>query len=523
MKKIFKLIFVLIGILLLLAIVTVVVIGISIWDTTDRSDPEILENPRDLTELINEYAYDAVNRAKATEQISLLLTEKQLNTVLEAVRKEISIPLLKIRSLYAIYNEDGTVSLEGPISFFGFKSLIRAQLSIELDADGTILLDVSDIGLGHLGTNNFIVKNLVIRNIRTDKIEQSLSEAKIYLTLDMSEGIVHASMSKAQTEKTVAELLPDETKDLVGAIADEVLGNEELFRLYFNDDAVIGAKVYLHELRYTQALKYPLGNSRRDMNDVKADMSTLIGEGIVNCENASTVLDFLVRGYEALPEEEQKVISSLSFLSVGIRNAKDYNGIVNRSDLTMLKVFMDAAVTDPGSLVTIVTKGYYDITVTEENLNELLSSLDFIGTSFGFIKGQETAAISIVSLYADLSDDALTVYLVLDVDGICVYCTASASTEENRDALVTLRIDSLKLGTMAVTDEARHGLLQYLSKVLEVDFLSVDPDHETMSLDFSAYLKGTFIEYLQSQNFANVSVALKSSNGGEIAIRLSKQ
>ena len=55
MKKLFKFIFGLIGAILLLVIITVVVIGIAIYDKTDNSNKEITDQQFDTTELL--YAY----------------------------------------------------------------------------------------------------------------------------------------------------------------------------------------------------------------------------------------------------------------------------------------------------------------------------------------------------------------------------------------------------------------------------------------------------------------------------------
>ena len=55
MKKLFKFIFGLIGAIILLVIITVVVIGIAIYDKTDNSNQEITNQQFDTTELL--YAY----------------------------------------------------------------------------------------------------------------------------------------------------------------------------------------------------------------------------------------------------------------------------------------------------------------------------------------------------------------------------------------------------------------------------------------------------------------------------------
>ena len=175
MKKLFKFIFGLIGAILLLVIITVVVIGIAIYDKTDNSNKEITDQQFDTTELLYAYIENSLEETNTNEKVELLLNEYKVNCLLQSIVEKIKIPVVEIKSMYSIYNEDGSVSFEAPIKALFFSSCVKGKLDIKVNSEGTLSIILSGIGLGKLGTNSKLVKTLVFGSINPNKIEKQLS------------------------------------------------------------------------------------------------------------------------------------------------------------------------------------------------------------------------------------------------------------------------------------------------------------------------------------------------------------
>ncbi|MBP5357202.1 MAG: hypothetical protein J6Y68_03535, partial [Clostridia bacterium] len=109
MKLALKIIFSIIGGLLLLTLIAVIVIGINIYDETDNSSPEIVSSEKVIGEVLSEYMTEALSDSAASHKVSFTMSEEETNYLLNAIRKEISIPLVNLRAMYAVYNEDSTV------------------------------------------------------------------------------------------------------------------------------------------------------------------------------------------------------------------------------------------------------------------------------------------------------------------------------------------------------------------------------------------------------------------------------
>ncbi|MBP5648635.1 MAG: hypothetical protein J6X29_01345 [Clostridia bacterium] len=519
MKLALKIVFSVIGGLLLLTIATVVVIGINIYDETDNSSAEIVSSEKVIGEVLSDYMTEALSKSTTEHEVALVMSEEETNYLLNAIRKEISIPFLNIKAMYAIYNDNSTVTFEAPFSFFGFRSVLKGDADLTLSREGTLMLSLNEISIGKLKSTDFLVK-FFLGFINTEDISKALAENGIHMDMTLSEGKLTAKMDKDNLIETV-ESIAGESGKLFGAILGISLGNSELFEIKFNDDDVIGAVLHLNDLKCNESIPFDLETGTENMTIVKEKIVSLIRLGTVNYENVSLVADFLVRGYDALDDEAKDKIDKMDFSSIGITHARFYDGIVERSALTMAKIFLEAAVPDAG-LVTIIARGYYDITISESSFNELLNSLPFIGTSFAFSSSDKCAAITISSMFAEFRDDELSLKLIADINGENCICEVSAIRQDNKDAVLELRITSMNLGRIEVSKADRTKLLEYLEGVLGADYLKIDAEGQVLTLDFTEYLNSSFFGTVISNGLNKQSVHLSSENGGKLIVRLSK-
>ena len=127
MKLALKIVFSVIGGLLLLTIATVVVIGINIYDETDNSSAEIVSSEKVIGEVLSDYMTEALSKSTTEHEVALVMSEEETNYLLNAIRKEISIPFLNIKAMYAIYNDNSTVTFEAPFSFLVLEACLKAM------------------------------------------------------------------------------------------------------------------------------------------------------------------------------------------------------------------------------------------------------------------------------------------------------------------------------------------------------------------------------------------------------------
>lgn len=519
MKKPVKILLIVLGSAILLIAAAIVTVGLMIMDDTDNSNPAIVSNDKSIEVVLNEYLTDALRSSKNDERIALLMSEDETNVLLNAIRKEIRIPFVNVRSMYAVFNDDSTVTFEAPFSFFGFSSLIHGKVDLSLDGAGTIKLKIPELSVGKLSSGSGLGK-FILGFVNAGEISSELGKNGVFVDLSLSDGALSAVVTRENLGKTLQSVMGD-SGDLFSALADELVGHEGLFEIKFNEEGRLGAVFNLADLKCAGPIPYDLETGSPDMASVKNKMKRLIDAGAVNVKNASVALDFLVRGYGAMSEEDAEIVSGIDFSSAGIASVRLYRGIVDRSELSMAKVMLDLAVTNPVRIPEYAAQGYYDMTVSEENFNELLNSLDFIGTSFGFIKGNESASITIASLYAEMHDNAIEVKLIVDVNGLNCECAVRAAALNGSGALLTLKIESMSLGTLFVENANKLKLLKYLEKEVDLDYLKIDADGETISLDFSGYLSGVEFSLLRS-SLPNVSIRLSEDGNGSLIIRMSK-
>ncbi len=524
--KFFKFLFGLIGAILLLAIITVVVIGIMIYDKTDNSNKEITDQQFDTTELLYAYIENSLEETDSNAKVELLLNEYKVNCLLQSIVQKINIPVVEIKSMYSIYNEDGSVSFEAPIKALFFNSCVKGKLDIKVSDDGTLSVILSSIGLGKLGTDSKLVKALVFGFVNTKKIEKQLSEKGTDVNIEKNSDNITISVTKENLSKIIENSVKDETQYLIKALIDEFLGNNKVFDFKFNDEDVIGAILYLETLKHDGTLTNDLEKTTVTLEDVKNKSITLIENDVMNYKNSSIVFDYLVRGYEKLNDKQKAVIDPLDFSSIGITSNSMYPGIIERSSLTMAKIFLEAFSINPLEYANYILGGYFDMSIRDTSLSELFNSFGFIGTSMAFIDEEKIAYFTIESLYTEITDNTMDVYMVINVNGYEINAHITATEKTSNGALLTLKINTIKLGSEELSESVKNNILKFLEGTIakeNIDYLKVDAQEETISLDFSNYLDGEeFYQYLISQGLNKISFVLSNDNNGELIIRFSK-
>ena len=198
---------VLVVLLIIFGIGTSVVVA-QISDSTDNTDPVIVENGVSLTDVVHHIIVSALDGANG---LSLKLDSYDMNELLYALSMEEDFSKIGIRSIY-IEEADGEHRLCVPIELMGVNSLASGELKMYQEGD-TIFAEVDGLSVGNLGIDSWIVSLFGVK----DKIVKLLDEKGItsYFVGDL----FRLQMSRAELGSLLSTALAEnENVGLVNAL-----------------------------------------------------------------------------------------------------------------------------------------------------------------------------------------------------------------------------------------------------------------------------------------------------------------
>lgn len=517
MKGIFKLIKTILALAFLLVIALVIYVAANTIDNTNNMNQEIIHDNKPTNILLNEYLSNSLENTKENHKVSFLLSEYQLNSIIYSVLSKIDISDFHVKAVYSIFNSDGTILIEAPVGYQSISSCVKANVEISED-NGNIVIVVKNISIGKLSTDSFIVKNFILPNINIKNLEDSLKQDSIDISFDKTTYELTINITKDKISNLILSSMGEDYNSLFNVLLTEIVGKNEYLDFQFNENSKLGFELYLDDFISQYKSLY---NMESKINDVKNKISTLLNNEVISINDASLLFDYLVRGYEAMKEENQTKISSLDLSSIGINDVTTYEGIISRSELTMATIFV-SNIPNISDIAQIILDGSYDIDISEAKLNEILNSLDFIGTSFAFTS-THTNYIMIKSMYAEILDDKLNLHLIVDFNGCEISIDVDTSSNPIQGLQMSLNVQKINLGQLEMQESSKLDLLNFLHGMLkdsDIDYITINPEESTILLDFTNYLDEKYASLLE--HLGNQKMILSSSDEGKIIIRLFK-
>lgn len=479
-----KKVLIIVGSIFLTFITLIAISIVLIIDKKDINNPNVVRDNRELLAVINNELYvDSVD-VKEKEELPILFSEEELEYL--------------VYSLFTILNEDSLIKFIG-IDFDVENSeytvivqveamLVKTTAKLKVGfsrLNDAFVISFDKIALGKLGLT--WIGKLIIGGMSEDEIEEKLAENGIYAKVRIKEKRI--ILSYDDLEKTITSNIEEENKDLISLLIDVFLRKEDLLKINFGEDDLLGATLYLKNAKYIEGLHEDL-EYNYDFSEAVDKCETLLKEGIIKIDELDASFNFLVRGYFRLDDEVKDKIKDIDYSKVGIVSKELYQGIIDHSDLS-LKGYI-GGLFENKTLVERIALLSGGIMISDDFLNGIFQSLDFVGFSYAFNDySNNVGYFTIEEFFIHCYDEVLKLDLVININGyrVVVEGECSAKDDASNGLVVNCKVESLEIGSVSLTKEETYKLLSYLDNVLsDLDWISTNPSEEMIYMDFSKVL-----------------------------------
>lgn len=481
----------------------------------------IAKENKNLSEVSNYIITDSLTSLQNSDSNSLdiSLSETNMNYVLHAVSKNIDLDPLKVKNIYTTYNSDSNYSLYIPVEFLFFKSCLYGSMDLKYDSNSdNLVIKIEKLNLGKISTNNFLIKNIILKAIKAETINNIFTSKGLESKTDISGSTITISIKSSSIGIALTKSL-DNTDIAIIDVLYNILDNSDNLSYIFTKEE-IGIRANLSNVITTT--NSSIENDK--FEDVKDKMIKLIKRDSANNNNASTILTYLINGYDMISEEKRNVINNADLSPINLSTLDDkesYKGIIDRSSD---KVALEISLLD--SLLALKNK-QFSLTVNEDLINKEIKKNEIIGLSKAYISrdGNSFSYIVIENIYINIFENKMNLNLVLNINSKEVVFTICLGKVSGNGNLVT-KIDNIKVGNLDVNNSYYKDVLEFLSENISLDYLDFDTINEHIVLDFkqresdilsSLIKEGAFSpEYnLKEHKFELVYLTLDDSKANE--------
>ena len=343
-------------------------------------------------------------------------------------------------------------------------------------------IKLNSLKVGKLGLTG--IGKIFLSFVSEKKLERSLEESGIYLDFNKSD--LSIKMTLDDIENTLTKQTEEGNKELVSLLFDIFLASNDLLELSLGDNDLFGAIIHLGKAKYDNTIHGEL-KYNYDFDLIKVKAETLLSNNAITSKELVEAFNYLVKGYNHIDEKEKEVIDNIDFSSVGINVNSLYEGVIDRSDLSMSS-YMESIFVGK-SLMQVASTLTDGIVIPDDTLSGILQNLDFVGYSYAFCNEEGKVGYFVLE---QLDFTCLKEHLKMDLIGnlnglqICIEVNIDCFDENANGLTITGDVSDLLIGSYDLKESQKVKLLQYLKKELaETDWISVDVENEQMTLDFS--------------------------------------
>lgn len=498
--KLFKILFGLIGGLILLLLVIATVLVILIYDNSHKINEDIIKADKPVTEVIGSLNYDALDTTNE-DKLSYGFTELKMNELLYAITKTVKLDPIEINGFGATYNSDGSVSVYAPAKYSFFTTALVATLDIE-DTNTDITLVIKELKLGSLSTSWF--GNLIDKAIDEKKVENEINkQTNLDVTVKFKDGALRITIKDETFFNLIKNKINDENS-LFTTLIDVVLENKDLFEIDFDSDKK-GFVINLTKLATDYNENYSMEKAFIEKYGVTVNekvidkVQELTKKATINQTEGDAVINFLIRGYDNISSSEQEIINNLdlSELEFASQASKEnHQGYFVRDEFELTSADIDdkvhAAVT-PEHGVFDPNLGF-TVLVTNNELNSVLDKQPFQGKTFAvYNENNEINYIMISKAYLYILDNELRLSVMLNLNGKEITITVTLKTlGPGINYKINASLESIKMGDVVLSGDRAMSVMNYLSTNIEDDgFIGVDTANNVISVDLSDFFNNS--------------------------------
>lgn len=451
----------------------------------DINNEKVVSDDRALLEVINNELYDDTFDIFDKEEVPILFSEEELEYLGYALVKSIDgIDGLNFIGVnFDVSNHEYSIMVQVRL-----KNLITTVARVNLGfrkTNDSFIVTFDNIKLGRLGLT--WVGKLIISGMSEEEIEKDLMENGIYAKVKLKERMI--ILSYDDLEKTITSSIEEDSSELISLLFDIFLKKEDLLKVSFGDDDMLGATINVKNAKYDPSIHSEL-SYEYDFDDIKNKCKELLINKKITIEELYPTFNFLVRGYNKIEDELKEVVDEIDYSSIGIISNKLYQGIISRSDLTLGSYFKD--VFKDKSLIETLALMNSGILVSDDFLNGVFQSLEFVGFGYAFNNYSNDVGYLIIEQFlVTCHDEELVLDLVININGYKLVIEVKCSCPDKDEVGLTIKgvITSVLIGNIELTYEERVKLLNYLNSVLgELEWIYTSNSEMAIFMDFSKVL-----------------------------------
>ena len=519
MKKFFKFIFGLIGIILALIIILMVVLAISLYNKKEVSpDYADASLKRETMVVVNSELEKAAHNATTTKNVDFRLDEEALEYLFLSIMNSVNEKATDDLGLSGINVDvkDNEYSVEISGKIFFYKTLISCGLSFE-ETSEAFKIKLEGLKAGKL--NLYSLRGLSRLFLRSKKIEESLAKNKIYCELDFKK--FEIVFSKENIKKMLVEAMGKDQEELINVLSDIFLDDKEILEFNLGKENLLGVILHLQMIRYDESINGTLPY-HYNFESVKEKTKSLLESKVITHDKTNVLVNYLINGYDVYKEDDKnrQYINSLNLSSIGIFNNQTYDGIMNKpeEDSTSIvsKGIKDAITLSLEQM--IINKGF-SLTITDNTLTEALKTLSLIGFSYSFSNDttNDVGYIVVEQLNFICELNKVIVQLIANINGERIYIEVSLDTLPNNSGLsITGTINEIKIGNKELSEANKLSLLKYLKNATE-EIVWIDINLTDSST--TSYILFNFAQILND----NSTIASFISNMADLSLSITNE
>ena len=498
--KIIKFILISLLIIVILAVILLVILYIRMKDTTNNTNPEIIERNISLDDALSKQMALALDKTREDGKVEIALSEYDLNEIAYAVSRKIpSSSNFEVLSCY-MELDDENYYLNVPLKVFGQQTLVRGKLSLDIDQQKF------SIGLKEVGIGKFKINSIFMNGVLSF-FKSSLKE------IGLETSFKNDSLNVSITRLKIRDLLNDsleenEYKDLIIA----------LYNIFFIDNACFDFKVNNpNDIKLIVDFSMFEGSSTTELDGIKNDVKTLLDNNTLKLADTAIAVNYFAAGYSHMSEESQKKADTALAASFDPVTLKSNSGYINRTPSSMSEIFISQA-------ATASVKG---INITDKNLTTIFTNLTLLGIGAGFAT-YDTHLVSYIVLdqfEAFINDDFLRLSLRININGYVINISCDFNVPEKDALSLNATLVDMTIGTKSIGDN-KDKLFNFVANLIseEEDWIERGEEPNTLVFNFKSFFEDSSILSMLLESSPHPITKLYSnsnpSTGGFINIKL---
>lgn len=502
--KLFKSLF---KLLLVIVILAGVAVGIVLYQLSDNTfnEPEYLKELEPIEFDLDSILSKGIKDCDENSEISLTLEEKEVNSILKALRLDLNEQLassnIEIETMHIVVEDSYDITFVSYLDFYGFKTSLKGDFVLDL-VDNIFKIQIDNLKIGKMNFNKSNVVSLIKKFISNDNLKNELEVAGIKLNSDLNSMSISLNLMDVK-DKILSSIEGTNEYDLYQTLIGVIFRVENLITLS-DLNGNIGIDIDLTSFSYDSEkdanIPYYI-----DFNSVNSKVETLLNNNLIDKSLCNSIATFLTKGYYLSDDKVLEDIQSIDLSIIGIENKTTYTGIIDYEEKSIDEVFAS-------QIPTIeLLSSFEGFKLNEDAWNNFFIQSEAVGKVFTFIRKEnneyKSSYVAIESLYIDIKNDHFALYLTVSINGKSLVINFELDSEEVEGLRIGSTIQSMRIGSDLLNDEEIKKLLSFLDSTINDEWIIIESNDKAIDFDFTSM----FTDNVSLKNFINNHANIKTS------------